>query len=98
MISVCMYMYMCLILNVEKNWNYRQYSLDQKGNLDIKRKYKKTLNPSPNIFYLPFCSEYRIKSGDTEWIENQKRTMEFDQINSNKNKLPNSYKIIIFFS
>jgi hypothetical protein len=61
-------------------------------------KYKKTLNPSPNILYLPFYNEYRIKSGDTEWIENQKRTMEFDQINSTKNKLPNSYKIIIFFS
>jgi hypothetical protein len=66
MISVCMYMYMCLISNVEKNWNCRQHSLDQKGNLDIKMKYKKTLNPSPNILYLPFYNEYRIKSGDTD--------------------------------
>ena len=33
-------------------------------------KYKKTLNPSPSILYLPFYNEYRIKSSDTEWIEN----------------------------
>ena len=53
-----------------KTENCRQHSLDQKGNLNIKMKYKKTLNPSPNILYLPFYNEYRIKSGDTEWIEN----------------------------